>query len=222
MKRAANILLLSLALLALVCVHLVVAQPPSTPLIRHDVFHTDGSSKVPTTVTSLPGTCVQDTVVLLEQTGVSETEFHVCDDRGGGTAWHLISGGGGGAAFPFVAGTRATAAEITDVAGTSKWLIYVDATDGPTIECEILGAPCPAKIKVPTDQTLCIHDDETASDMECFDPDGATLNDVYQYQNGFEPLLSRPVTFLKEGDCTFTQESIVAGGASDFWVLTQI
>jgi hypothetical protein len=85
LKLAVFILLLSAALL----VSTVSAQPPSAPLIRADLYNTDGSTKAPMEVQALPATpCNSGSSVILDQAGTLDSQIYVCDDRGAGLDWH--------------------------------------------------------------------------------------------------------------------------------------
>jgi len=78
--------------LSLLLASLAFAQPPSQLMIRGNIFHTDGSTKVPADLASLPAEpCISGTTVILDKTGVLPSELYVCDDRGAGLKWFEVA-----------------------------------------------------------------------------------------------------------------------------------
>ena len=197
------------------------AQPPSATVIFNDIQNTDGSSKVPLTVTTLPATpCNDEAVVIRDNPGASADELFVCDDQGGGLQWHLISGGGGGGASSLQAAkdggrtiTNATSAGTSVEIGsaTSFMRIYNDPALGPVVECIAGGSSClEAGAKLAATGIFCIRN---SAGVQLFCVDEATGQVTYNHNR---ILIFHADTFRADGSvCTDSQEVEVTTTGGD-------
>ena len=102
--------------------------------------------------------------------------------------------------------------------GDDFWEFCIDGNDLPVQRAFCNGAACPREDTIPTNQTYTLHDEEGASNMLIIDPDAATVNEIWGYQTGYQPLVTAEVILRPIGDCTVAEEAIVAADPVDDWI----
>lgn len=134
----------------------------------------------------------------------------------------LGSGGGAGSGFPFTtAVSEATAAIISNPAGTDGWKFWIDPTLGPIFKCFIVTGDCPTVLGIESGETLTINDQAAGLPMLVINPAAASRTDMWKLQPGYEVLLSTEVPLKGSGGCVVAEEAIITDDNPDDWLTCQ-